>query len=87
MQIDEGGVNWNYQDSAVGSLGRLEKTMRDTYLQLSGNNPINNTGVVQKQIAANPGISSRRMRLPINISASWPMYFSQAAPRPTICIS
>lgn len=55
MQIDEGGVNWNYQDSAVGSLGGFEKTMRDTYLQLSGNN-INNTSVVQKQVAANPGL-------------------------------
>src|SRR5450432_3070039 len=55
MQIDEGGVNCNYQDSAVGSLGGFEKVMRDTYLQLSGNN-INNTAAVQKQVSANPAL-------------------------------
>jgi len=55
MQIDEGGVNWNYQDPAVGSLGGFEKVMRDSYLQLSGNN-INNTAAVQKQVSANPGL-------------------------------
>jgi hypothetical protein len=56
MQVDVGGVNWNFKDSATGmTLGQAEKAMRNTYLQLSGNN-IGATADIQKQVAANPGL-------------------------------
>jgi hypothetical protein len=55
MQTDIGGVNWNFKDPTSGSLGDLEKTMRNTYLQLSGND-IGATASVSKTVAANPGL-------------------------------
>jgi hypothetical protein len=55
MQIDQGGVNWNFTDPNVGSLAGLQKSMRNTFLGLSGNN-INATAAVQKQVAANPSL-------------------------------
>jgi hypothetical protein len=55
MQIDQGGVNWNFTDPNVGSLAGLQKSMRNAFLGLSGNN-INATAAVQKQVAANPSL-------------------------------
>jgi hypothetical protein len=56
MQIDVGGVNWNFKDSATGTtLGQAEKAMRNTYLQLSGND-IGATADIQKKVSANPGL-------------------------------
>ncbi|HYR43297.1 MAG TPA: TonB-dependent receptor [Terriglobia bacterium] len=55
MQIDEGGVNWNFKDRAVGSLAQLQKSMRDVFLGLSNNN-FNASGAVQKQVSANPSL-------------------------------
>ena len=56
MQIDVGGVNWNFKDAASGvTLGQAEKAMRNTYLQLS-NNDIGATADVQKKVAANPAL-------------------------------
>jgi hypothetical protein len=55
MQIDEGGVNWDFTDPAAGSLAQLEKSMRNVFLGLSGNN-INAAAAVQKQVSANPSL-------------------------------
>lgn len=55
MQIDQGGVNWNFKDPVVGTLGGLQKSMRNTFFALSGNN-INAAAAVQKQVAANPSL-------------------------------
>ena len=56
MQIDMGGVNWNFKDAQTGiTLGQMEKSMRDNFLQLSGNNP-NLASSVAKQVAGNPGL-------------------------------
>jgi Carboxypeptidase regulatory-like domain len=55
MQIDEGGVNWNFTDPTVGSLAGLQKSMRNVFLGLSNNN-INAAATVQKQVSANPSL-------------------------------
>jgi hypothetical protein len=70
MQIDQGGVNWNFKDPAFGTLGGLEKSMRNTFYALSGNN-INAAASVQKQVAANPSL------VPINAFAE--KYFGRLA--------
>ena len=71
IQNDIGGVNWNFRDPQSGTtLGDLEKAMRNTFLQLSGNN-INAASAISKQVAANPSL------VPINPFAE--KYFSKIA--------
>jgi hypothetical protein len=71
MQIDEGGVNWNFTDpTGLGTLGQMEMAMRNTYLQLSGNR-ISLASTVEKQVAANPSL------VPINGFAQ--KYFTKLA--------
>jgi hypothetical protein len=47
MQIDMGGVNWNFKDRATGiTLGQMEKGMRDLY----------NGGLLPNSVKANPSL-------------------------------
>jgi hypothetical protein len=70
MQIDQGGVAWNFKDPTSGiTLGGLQKEMRDTYLRLSGND-LNKTGDIQKRVAADPSL------VPLNPFAE--KYFANA---------
>src|SRR5260370_24212857 len=70
MQIDQGGVAWNFKDpSTHTTLAQMQKEMRNTYLQLS-NNDLNATADVQKRVAANPGL------VPLNPFAE--KYFANA---------
>jgi len=55
MQVDTGGVNWDFKDATAGTLAQLQKSMRDIFLNLSGNN-LNATPAVQKMVSGNPSL-------------------------------
>jgi hypothetical protein len=69
MQQDIGGVAWNFDDPADGTLAAMEKSMRNVYYSLSGNK-IGSTAAVENEVAADPGL------VPLNAFAQ--KYFANA---------
>ena len=79
IQTDIGGVDWNFKDPVLGTtLGDLEKSMRDVYLQLSGNN-IGATAAISKLVAANPGMVPLNAFAEKNFAKIKDLYFPGSA--------